>query len=74
MTDWKSVPWQLRHEDEIWTEDDRYICSCANPDYPENSSITTYLVELHNAQISMIENSIGYVNLSNVFKEDPLQP
>lgn len=69
MADWKSVPWQLRHEDEIWTEDDRYICSCTNPDYPENSSIATYLVEIHNAQINMIENSIGYPDMGTLSEE-----
>lgn len=43
--------WELRHEDEIWTVSDRYIGTCANPDYPSNSSLVMYIVNMHNSML-----------------------
>lgn len=57
MSNPKEVLWQLRHEDEVWTEEDEFICNCQNPDYPGDSSIARYIVEMHNAQIDKTENS-----------------
>ncbi len=39
----------------------------------QDTMTAIHIVEAHNAQINMIENSIGYVDLYNVFKEDSLQ-
>ena len=65
MKSLQEVPWELRHEDEIWTseEDSRYVATFENFDYPDNSSVCQHVVDMHNAQISMIENSIGYADI-----------
>lgn len=52
------VKWEVRHEDEIWTDEEapqvrigEYVATCENPDYPENSSLAQYIVNLHNKEI-----------------------
>lgn len=54
--------WELRHEDEIWTASGQYVGTCENPDYPSNSSLVMYIVDMHNAQIDKIKNSVSTIN------------
>lgn len=70
MNDPKTTLWELRHEDEIWTKDDQYVGICENPDYPSNSGLTQYIVNMHNtlidqAQVQMFD--------FDKFKEELLQ-
>lgn len=54
MNDPKILLWELRHEDEVWTSDGeigQYIGTFENPDYPENSSLAQYVVNMHNTQL-----------------------
>lgn len=59
----KLLPWQLMRNDEIWTlnPDPRgeitFIGSVENPEYPLDSALAQYIVDMHNAQIDKIENS-----------------
>lgn len=59
MADPKEVPWHLIHEDEIWTDESvsQYVGTIENLDYPSNSSLGQYIVDMHNAQIDKVENS-----------------
>lgn len=67
MKNVKESLWELRHEDEIWTKEGGYVGIFDNPEYPRNSSIAAYIVELHNAQIDQLDNSIDYVDHHNFF-------
>ena len=60
MADPKDLPWHLIHEDEIWTIEpvSQYVGTIKNSDYPSNSSLGQYIVDMHNAQIDKIENSL----------------
>lgn len=62
MADPKDVPWHLIHEDEIWTDEpvSQYVGTIENKDYPSNSSLGQYIVDMHNAQIDKIENSLPF--------------
>lgn len=59
----KLLPWQLMHNDEIWTLNPdpcgeiTFIGSVENPEYPSDSVLGQYIVDMHNAQIDKIENS-----------------
>lgn len=60
MADPKDLPWHLIHEDEIWTieSESQYVGTIENSDYPSDSSLGQYIVDMHNAQIDKIENSL----------------
>jgi len=52
------VAWHVRHNDEIWTDETgvgvrigQYIATCENPEYPEDSRLAHYIVNLHNKEI-----------------------
>jgi hypothetical protein len=71
MADLKEVSWDLIHEDEIWTDEPepRFVASTANLDYPSNSSLGQYIVDLHNAQIEKAVNSIGTFDYEKMVAE-----
>lgn len=60
MADPKDLPWHLIHEDEIWTiePESQYVGTIENSDYPADSSLGQYIVDMHNAQLDKIENSL----------------
>ena len=60
MADPKELPWHLIHEDEIWTDEpvSQYVGTIENSDYPSDSSLGQYIVDMHNVQIDKVENSL----------------
>jgi len=61
----KKLPWQLLHNDEIWTMDPdphgetTFVATVENPEYPSDSALGEYIVAMHNAQIDKIENALA---------------